>query len=81
MEVVVYSSKGCGFCTKQKEFLTEKGIAFEERDIDTNAQHFQEFKELKGAGVPFTIVKEAGEIVSTITGFKREKLSKILIQE
>lgn len=81
MEVVVYSSMGCGFCTKQKEFLKEKGIPFEERDINKNAQYYKEFKELGGAGVPFTVVKEASEIVSKVTGFNREFLSKLLIQQ
>lgn len=81
MKVIVYSSGGCGFCIKQKEFLIEKGIPFEERDINTNDQYYQEFKELAGRGVPFTIVKEAGEIVSTVTGFNREELSKVLLQQ
>ena len=81
MEVIVYSSNGCVFCIKQKEFLTEKGIVFEERDINNNDQYYQEFIELAGAGVPFTIVKEAGEIVSTVTGFNRENLSKVLFQQ
>jgi len=81
MEVIVYSSNGCGFCTKQKEFLKEKGIVFEEREVNTNEQYFREFEELGGLGVPLTIVKEAGETVSTIIGFNREELSKILIQQ
>jgi len=81
MEVIVYSSNSCGFCTKQKEFLKDKGIVFEEREVNTNEQYFQEFKELGGSGVPFTIVKEAGETVSTITGFNKEKLSEILFQQ
>lgn len=81
MEVIVYSSNGCGFCTKQKEFLKEKGIVFEEREVNTNEQYFQEFEELGGLGVPLTIVKEGGETVSTIIGFNREELSKILIQQ
>lgn len=81
MEVIVYSSNGCGFCTKQKKFLKEKGIVFEEREVNTNEQYFQEFEELGGSGVPLTIVKEAGETVSTIIGFNREELSKILIQQ
>lgn len=80
MEIIVYSSTGCGFCTKQKEFLTLKGIDFEEKDINNNDKYFKEFTELKGTGVPLTIVKEAGEVVSVVTGFNREKLSEVLFQ-
>lgn len=76
MEIIVYSSNSCGFCIKQKEFLTDKGIPFEERDIDNNSQHFQELKELGVSSIPFTIVKQAGEIVSTINGFDKVELSK-----
>ncbi|MEX3625341.1 glutaredoxin family protein [Viridibacillus arvi] len=79
MEIIVYSSHGCGFCIKQKEFLSKKGIVFEERDINSNAQYFQEFKELGGAGVPFTIVKEGDVIVSMVTGFKELELTKVLL--
>lgn len=77
MEIIVYTSNSCGFCIKQKEFLTEKGIVFEERDIDNNVQYYQELKELGASGIPFTIVKEAGEIVSTVSGFDKKELSKI----
>ncbi|QNK89846.1 glutaredoxin family protein [Sporosarcina sp. resist] len=71
MEIIVYSSSNCGFCTNQKEFLTYKGIVFEERDIDNDVQYFQELKDLGASGIPFTIVKEAGEIISTLADLMR----------
>jgi glutaredoxin len=79
MEVIVYSMKNCKFCKEQKEFLAEKGIEFEERDIHENEEYFQEFKELGGYGTPFTIKKENGIIVSKIMGFNQEKLLDELI--
>lgn len=74
MEVIVYTTKNCTYCKKQKEFLTKKGIEFEERDIHENEKYFQEFKDLGGYGTPFTIKKENGTIVSKILGFNQEKL-------
>ncbi|MFY0521062.1 glutaredoxin family protein [Lysinibacillus sp. UGB7] len=76
-EIIVYSNNSCGFCIQLKKFLTEKGIAFEERDINSNAIYFQEFKALGATGTPFTIIKDAGEIVLTVSGFNKEELSNI----
>ncbi|ASA97435.1 MULTISPECIES: glutaredoxin family protein [Anoxybacillus] len=74
MEIIMYSTKHCIYCKKQKDFLSEKGIAFEERDIHENEEFFQEFKDLGGYGTPFTIIKENGNIVSKILGFNQNKL-------
>lgn len=79
MQVIVYASKQCGFCIKQKEFLLENGISFEERDIKKQI-FFNEFKELGGFGTPFTVVKKDEEIISKVHGFNKDELSKILIQ-
>ncbi|MFB5167164.1 MULTISPECIES: glutaredoxin family protein [Parageobacillus] len=81
MEIVVYSTKNCIYCKKQKEFLMGQGIEFEERDIHENEEYFREFKALGGYGTPFTIKKENGIIVSKITGFNREKLLAELIND
>lgn len=81
MEIIVYSSKSCGYCSRQKDFLNENGIVFEERDVNTNKHHYDEFKALGGLGVPHTIIKESGETVAVISGFDKQKLSEILIQQ
>ncbi|NNU94552.1 glutaredoxin family protein [Geobacillus sp. NFOSA3] len=52
MEIVVYSTKNCIYCKKQKEFLMGQGIEFEERDIHENEEYFREFKALGGYGTP-----------------------------
>lgn len=78
MEIIVYSQSHCGYCVKQKEFLIENRIEFEERDINQNKEYFDEFKSLGGFGTPFTVKKENGEIVSKISGFIKDKLLKEL---
>ncbi|MER2006396.1 MAG: glutaredoxin family protein [Psychrobacillus sp.] len=80
MEIIVYSSKSCGYCSNQKDFLNKNGIVFEERDVNSNEQYLQEFEALGGVGVPFTLLKESGETVAVISGFDKQKLSEILIQ-
>ncbi|GLY12628.1 glutaredoxin family protein [Pseudobacillus badius] len=74
MELLVYSSSSCIYCQRQRRFLTEKGISFEEKDIHENEVNFKEFKDFGGYGTPFTLVKANGNIVSKIVGFNPEKL-------
>ncbi|MED3855180.1 glutaredoxin family protein [Priestia megaterium] len=79
MEIIVFSTKNCGYCARQKEFLIKHNIKFEERDIHEDEEHYSEFKELGGLGTPFTIKKVSGEIVSKIMGFNEKQLLKSLI--
>jgi glutaredoxin len=52
-KIVVYSMQGCGYCKKLKEYLKEKNIAYQERDIikDESAGREMERKSHQG-GVP-----------------------------
>lgn len=54
--VVVYSSAGCGYCSKYKKLLDEKKIPYEEYDIRKSDKGKQDFKELRGFGVPIVVV-------------------------
>jgi glutaredoxin len=74
MEVIVFSTKTCGFCHQQNEFLRQHGVNFIEKDVIAEKESFQEFKSLGGAGTPFTIVKKDGVITSQIIGFNKPKL-------
>ena len=54
--VVVYSAVGCGYCDKYKTLLDEKKIPYEEYDIKNSDKGKQDFKELRGVGVPIVVV-------------------------
>lgn len=54
--VVVYSAVGCGYCDKYKKLLDEKKIPYEEYDIKKSDKGKQDFKELRGVGVPIVVV-------------------------
>jgi len=43
---VVYTMKGCPFCTQIKEEFTENNILFIERDIDEYEEEYNEFVEV-----------------------------------
>jgi len=80
MEVLVYSSNSCGYCVQQKDFLLKNGIEYEERDIAKD-EYFQELIEIGGRGTPFTLIKEEGNIIATVSGFNKDELYRLLIQE
>ena len=46
LSVVVYTMKGCPFCTDFKEMLTNEGIEFFDRDIDDYDEEYQLFIEV-----------------------------------
>jgi len=59
-----------------KEFLSQKGISFNERDVSQNQSYAQELVRSTGQmGVPVTII--SGQIV---VGFDRGRLEQVLAQ-
>lgn len=79
MEIIVFSAKGCIFCDRQKDFMEEKGLKFEEIDVSADEEGFKEFLELGGTGTPLTVVKQNGGVVSKILGFNEKKLIQELL--
>lgn len=61
-EVILYSTAWCGYCTKARNFMNEKGIAFREEDIEKSASARQAYEALGGRGVPLLNVK--GTVIS-----------------
>jgi alkyl hydroperoxide reductase subunit F len=48
--VTIYSTDGCPFCVKAKSFLAERGISFEEIDVQPGSKVWKEMKEKTGSG-------------------------------
>jgi glutaredoxin 3 len=76
MDVIVYTSPTCPYCKMVKDFLSQRGISFEERDVSRNSSYAQELVRSTGQmGVPVTII--SGEIV---VGFDRGRLEQLTTQ-
>ncbi len=59
-----------------KEFLSQRGITFQERDVSKNHSYAQELVRISGQmGVPVTVIH--GQIV---IGFNRPRLEQLLDQ-
>ncbi len=61
------------FCSKVKEYLSQKGIAFTERDVSKDEDAINELKRLGIMTTPVTVID--GEIV---VGFDQQKLEQLL---
>lgn len=73
-KVIVYSAVWCGFCHMAKEYFKKLGVAFEEKDIETDPKFAQESIDKSGQmGIP--VIDINGKI---IVGFDRPKIDEAL---
>ena len=61
------------FCNKTKEFLSQKGVAFEERDVSQDETALDELQKRRLMTTPVIFVDD-----EVVVGFDRAKLSDLL---
>jgi len=61
------------FCGKVKEFLSQKGVEFVERDVSQDEEALAELETLGVMTTPVTVID--GE---TVIGFDQQKLEQLL---
>lgn len=61
------------FCNRTKEFLSQKGVAFEERDVSKDETALEELQNRGLMTTPVTLVDD-----ETVIGFDVKKLSSLL---
>lgn len=71
--VTIYTSNTCGYCTMAKEYLNEKGVSYEEKNIQTDPTARKELMQKGYMGVPVIVVN--GE---DIVGFDKARLEQLL---
>jgi glutaredoxin 3 len=70
--VVVYTSNNCPYCVSAKDYLTQKGIEYEEKNVSKPEYR----KELMGMGyMSVPVLKIEDEIV---VGFDTNKIDNLL---
>ena len=73
-EVVVYTTSWCGWCKKTRAWLDQKGVDYENRDVEANAAWAEEMHGLTGSGgVPVIVID--GEVIK---GFNQAKMEQLL---
>ncbi len=79
MKVLIYSTKTCPFCKMEKDYLTQKGIAFENIFVDEDEKKAEEMMHKSGQmGVPVTVITKDDGGEEIIVGFDKEKLNPAL---
>lgn len=61
------------FCSQAKEYLSQKSIQFEDKDITKNAQALEELKKLGYMTTPVVVIDS-----SVIVGFDAKKIDAAL---
>ena len=74
-KVIVYSTPTWPWCTRVKEYLSQKGIHYEEHDVAADRDAAKEMIEKsKQMAVPVTIIDDKDIVV----GFNPKKLDELL---
>jgi len=78
-QVKIYSTTWCGFCKAQKRFLDDKGVKYEDVNVEDDQEQAREMIRLSGQmGVPFTVITHDDGSKIGILGFDQPRLVREL---
>ncbi len=73
-KVIIYTTSWCPFCENTKEYLTKKGVPFEEKNVELDLKAREEMIQKSGQlGVP--VIEIDNKI---IIGFSPEEIDRAL---
>ncbi|MBU1043979.1 MAG: glutathione S-transferase N-terminal domain-containing protein [Candidatus Omnitrophica bacterium] len=74
IEIKIYSTPTCPYCTQAKQYLSSKGLPYENIDVSADQEKAQEMVKLSGQmGVPVLVI--GGTVV---TGFDKSKIDLLV---
>lgn len=72
-KVTVYTSNTCPYCTMTKDYLHEREIEFEEKNVQSDKEARNELMSMGYTGVPVICIDD-----EQIVGFDKQKLDELL---
>lgn len=72
-DITIYTSSTCPYCTLAKDYLNEKGVEYEERNISTSREAREELMAKGHTGVPVVIIEN-----EEIVGFDKARIDALL---
>ena len=72
-KVTVYTSNTCPYCTMAKDYLKDREVACEEKNVQTDKEARQELMAMGYTGVPVICVDD-----EQIVGFDKARLDELL---
>jgi glutaredoxin 3 len=74
--VTIFTTNTCGYCGMVKKFLSAKGVAYSEVNLDQNPERQAEALQLSGAlTVPVTVVTKQDDSREVVVGYNLAKLA------
>lgn len=71
--ITLYTTRNCPHCRRAKQYLQQRGLRFQELDVEQNARAQKAFARLGARGVPVILVGD-----TRIDGFDRQRLEAVL---
>ncbi|MBW4828410.1 MAG: glutaredoxin family protein [Clostridiaceae bacterium] len=71
--ITIYTANACPYCIKTKEYLSEKGIKYDEKNVQENSQAKNELLSMGYRTVPVLIVGD-----EEIVGFDKSRIDKAI---
>lgn len=71
--VKVFTSSTCPYCTMAKDYLIEKGVEFEEKNVQIDKEARMELMSKGYTGVPVIVIDN-----EEIVGFDKARLDELL---
>lgn len=56
VEIVMYSTRTCGYCAQARAWFSEHDLKWDERDIEASAQSRDEWRNYGGVGTPLILI-------------------------
>lgn len=79
MNIKVYSTKTCPFCTMEKQYLDKRGVKYENILVDEDQDKAMEMVMKTGQmGVPVTIITDKSQKEHIIIGFDKQRIDTFL---
>lgn len=72
--ITIYTTNACPYCIKTKEYLAEKGIKYDEKNVQENSQAKNELLSMGYRTVPVLIVGD-----EEIVGFNKSRIDRAIM--
>ena len=74
--ITIFTTNTCAYCVMVKKYLANKGVSYEEVNLDQNPERQAEAQRLSGAlTVPVTVVTHQDDSQDVIVGFNLGRLA------
>ncbi|MEZ5462731.1 glutaredoxin family protein [Dokdonella sp.] len=73
LDIVMYSTRTCGYCAQARDWFENQNLTWEERDIETSEVARAEWQAQGGRGTPLILINGR-----RFSGFSPEQLSEEL---